>query len=74
MIILLERKELLLCMASEFLQSQAVGEPDISPSVSHKNPLQELSLVWEAYSIILSKNPRLSWCFLTIFIIKPEWD
>lgn len=43
MIILPERKELLVCTASEFLQSQAVGEPDVSPSVSHKNPLQQLT-------------------------------
>lgn len=29
------------------------------------------SPVWEAYSIILSKDPRLPWCFLAIFIIEP---
>lgn len=43
-VILLKRKELLICTASEFLQSQAVGESDVSPSVSHKNPLQQATL------------------------------
>lgn len=28
------------------------------------------SPVWEAYSIILSKDPRLPWCFLAIFLIE----
>lgn len=29
------------------------------------------SPVWEAYSIILSRDPRLPWCFLAIFIREP---
>lgn len=29
------------------------------------------SPVWEAYSSILSKDPRLPWCFLAIFLLEP---
>lgn len=32
------------------------------------------SPVWEAYSIILSKDPRLPWCFLAIFISEPGME
>lgn len=37
-------KGLLDCTAWEILQFQAVGESDAGPSVSHKNPLQQLTL------------------------------